>query len=131
VNQTLIARLLRKQGHTFVPVNNGREVLQSIERETFDPILMDVQMPEMDGLEATANIRAGEQISGAHMPIVALTAHAMSGDRERCIGAGMDDYLSKPVRPGQLTAMVSKIMMRQVGQSSQVAQEVGITNEAP
>jgi CheY-like chemotaxis protein len=123
VNQTLIARLLHKQGHSVTLANNGKAALDLISREAFDLILMDVQMPEMDGFEATANIRASEHSSGAHMPIIALTANAMSGDRERYIAAGMDDYLSKPVRPGQLTDMVSKVMMRQTQHSLQEAEK--------
>jgi PAS domain S-box-containing protein len=98
VNQALAVRLLERRGHTVVVVNSGREALRALENETFDAILMDVQMPEMDGLEATAAIRAAERATGTHTRIIALTAHAMRGDEERCLAAGMDGYVSKPIR---------------------------------
>jgi len=78
---------------------NGKEAVAAFEREPFDVILMDVQMPEMDGFEATAEIREKEKETGGHIPIIAMTAHAMKGDRERCLDAGMDEYVSKPIRP--------------------------------
>jgi PAS domain S-box-containing protein len=102
VNLKLIVRLLEKRGHSVESAGNGREVLRAVERRPFDLILMDVQMPEMDGLEATAAMRERETSTGAHMPIIAMTAHAMKGDRERCLDAGMDAYVSKPVRAGEL-----------------------------
>jgi CheY-like chemotaxis protein/HPt (histidine-containing phosphotransfer) domain-containing protein len=91
--------LLEKQGHTVLVAANGREAVAHFKENSFDAILMDVQMPEMDGFEATAAIRAMEAERGGHIPIVALTAHALKGDRERCLAAGMDGYLSKPVQP--------------------------------
>jgi PAS domain S-box-containing protein len=108
VNQKLAVRLLEKRGHTVVVTSNGREALAALAGQTFDLVLMDVQMPEMDGLEATAAIRAQEQSSGTHLPIIALTAHAMPGDRERCLAAGMDDYLSKPIRPQELFEIIDR-----------------------
>jgi two-component system, sensor histidine kinase and response regulator len=102
VNQRVALHLLMKAGHATLAVVNGREAVESLEREAFDLVLMDVQMPEMDGLEATRAIRAAEQKTGRHIPIVAMTAHAMKGDRERCLQAGMDDYLSKPVQKAEL-----------------------------
>jgi two-component system sensor histidine kinase/response regulator len=102
VNQILIVRLLEKHGHTPVVVANGREALEAIEQRAFDMVLMDVQMPEMDGFEAAAIIRRREQGTEAHVPIIALTAHAMKGDRERCLAAGMDGYVSKPIRQEEL-----------------------------
>ncbi len=102
VNRTLIVRLLQKRGHQVVIAENGREALEAHARETFDAVLMDVQMPEMDGFEATAEIRKHELVSGKHLPIIALTAHAMTGDRERCLAAGMDGYLTKPISPVEL-----------------------------
>jgi signal transduction histidine kinase/DNA-binding response OmpR family regulator len=110
VNQTMVVRLLEKQGHTVVAVNNGREALAALARQRFDLALMDVQMPELDGLEATAAIRAQEQATGAHLPIIALTAHALPGDRERCLAAGTDRYLSKPVKPHDLCAAIAQLV---------------------
>jgi signal transduction histidine kinase/DNA-binding response OmpR family regulator/HPt (histidine-containing phosphotransfer) domain-containing protein len=98
VNQRVALYILQKAGHSTLPVGNGKLALDAIKRETFDVALMDVQMPEMDGLEATAAIRASEANTGRHLPIIAMTAHAMKGDRERCLEAGMDDYISKPVQ---------------------------------
>ena len=109
VNRTLATRLLQKHGHTVVVVENGREALEALERETVDLVLMDVQMPEMDGLEATAAIREKEKKTGHHLPIIALTAHAMKGDREKCLAAGTDDYLTKPIRTADLFAVVERL----------------------
>jgi CheY-like chemotaxis protein/HPt (histidine-containing phosphotransfer) domain-containing protein len=102
VNQQLALRILTKRGHKVEIVENGNEALAALERGGFDVVLMDVQMPELDGLAATFAIRAAERITGQHIPIVALTAHAMKGDRERCLAAGMDAYVAKPLRPGEL-----------------------------
>jgi signal transduction histidine kinase/CheY-like chemotaxis protein len=111
VNQTLAKRLLERRGHTVVVANNGREALAILEeaaREGFDVVLMDVQMPEMGGFECTAVIRTREQETGFHLPIIAMTAHAMRGDEERCLAAGMDDYLSKPIQPEHLFEIVER-----------------------
>jgi CheY-like chemotaxis protein len=97
VNQKIIAALLARRGQTTVLVSNGRDAIDAWRRESFDAIFMDVQMPEMDGFEATAVIRAAERGTDTHISIVAMTAHAMSGDRERCLAAGMDDYVAKPI----------------------------------
>jgi two-component system sensor histidine kinase/response regulator len=102
INRELAVRLLTKRGHSVRVATNGRMVLEILETDQFDAILMDVQMPEMDGFETTAAIRSKEAISGKHIPIVAMTAHAMKGDRERCLEGGMDEYISKPVNPEEL-----------------------------
>jgi two-component system, sensor histidine kinase and response regulator len=102
VNQRLAARLLQKRGHTVTVVPNGKEALAALKWQSFDLVLMDVQMPQMDGFEATAEIRRREESMGAHTPIIAMTAHAMKGDRERCIAAGMDAYIPKPIQPREL-----------------------------
>ena len=107
VNQYFALRLLQKQGYEVVLAGSGREVLAALEKRTFDLILMDVQMPETDGFEATAAIREKEKATGTHVPIIAMTAHAMAGDRERCLGAGMDDYVSKPIRSQELFAAIA------------------------
>jgi signal transduction histidine kinase/DNA-binding response OmpR family regulator/HPt (histidine-containing phosphotransfer) domain-containing protein len=109
VNQRLAERMLEKRGHTVVVANNGKAALHALEHEAFDLILMDVQMPEIDGLEATMAIRAKEKATGAHIPIVAMTAHAMQGDRERCLAAGMDGYVSKPLQAQELFAVVESL----------------------
>jgi signal transduction histidine kinase/DNA-binding response OmpR family regulator len=110
VNQTLATRLLAKQGHTVVIAANGREALAKLGQESFHLVLMDVQMPEMDGFEATAIIRAREKETGAHIPIVAMTARAMRGDREKCFDSGMDDYVSKPVNLAELSGAIERVM---------------------
>ena len=102
VNQKLAERLLEKRGYKVVVASNGRQALRALEKERFDLVLMDVSMPEMDGLEATRAIRAAELKTGSHLPIVAMTAHAMKGDRERCLDAGMDGYVSKPIQAKEL-----------------------------
>jgi len=102
VNQRLVVRLLEKHGHTVVVTGDGHQALAALERESFDLVLMDMQMPEMNGYEATAAIRDREQMSGGHVPIVAMTAHAMKGDRERCLESGMDGYVSKPIKISDL-----------------------------
>jgi PAS domain S-box-containing protein len=109
VNQRLTVSLLEKKGHTVAVAGNGREALALLEQQPFDVILMDVQMPELDGFEATAAIREKEQAEGGHIPIVALTAHALKGDRERCLAAGMDAYLSKPVHPRTLAQVLEEV----------------------
>jgi CheY-like chemotaxis protein len=107
VNQLLATKLLRKHGHSVVVANNGQEVLANLRDRGFDLILMDVNMPVMGGLEATALIREREKSTGGHIPIVALTANAMKGDREKCIAAGMDDYLSKPINAKDLQIAIT------------------------
>ena len=111
VNRVLAQKVLQKQGHTVTSANNGREAVERWQQNQpaqFDIILMDVQMPEMDGLQAASRIREieKEMQTGAHIPIVAVTAHAMKGDRERCLAAGMDGYIAKPIHPGDLTKAI-------------------------
>ena len=110
VNQKLASRLLQKMGHSVVIASDGIEAVHAYQAGEFDVILMDVQMPEMDGLEACAAIRAAELATGRHTPIIGLTAHALRGDRERCLSAGMDDYLAKPVDAHQLAARLQAIV---------------------
>jgi CheY-like chemotaxis protein/HPt (histidine-containing phosphotransfer) domain-containing protein len=120
VNQRLAIRLLERRGHHVTTVGNGREavIAATAPDAQFDLVLMDVQMPEMNGLEATAAIRRREQALGAHLPIIALTAHAMKGDRERCLEAGMDGYLSKPIAVDALFAAVAEVLPRALGQEA-------------
>ena len=112
MNQKLAVRLLEKQGHSVIVAGNGRQavdVLFGPSAVPCDAVLMDVQMPEMDGLEATTAIRERERICGGHIPIVAMTAHAMKGDQERCLAAGMDGYVSKPIKPEALFAILAEL----------------------
>jgi two-component system sensor histidine kinase/response regulator len=102
VNQKLAIRLLEKRGHHVTLAGNGKEALLALEKKSYDLVLMDVQMPEMDGLEATIPLREKEKGSGHRQAVVAMTALVMKGDRERCMEAGMDSYLSKPIRPTEL-----------------------------
>jgi CheY-like chemotaxis protein len=101
--------MLEGAGHRAIVVGNGRQVLAALDKQPFDLVLMDVQMPEMDGFEATAAIREREGTSGRHVPIVALTAHAQKEDAERCLAAGMDAYLAKPLQPRKLAAALSAL----------------------
>ena len=110
VNQVLAVRLLEKQGHTVTVAGDGREALAALEKQAFDLVLMDVQMPVMDGFEATAGIRSQEKATGAHIPIIAMTAHAMKGDRERCLAAGMDGYIAKPIQPKELYETLERFL---------------------
>ena len=110
VNQRVAVRTLERMGHSVVVVSNGSEALAALERDRFDLLLSDVQMPVMDGLEATKAIRKREQITGEHLPIIAMTAHAMIGDREECFHAGMDAYTSKPILPKELGAAIDNVM---------------------
>ena len=110
VNQKVAARLLEKQGHAVTVVSDGKGALDALRAAMFDLVLMDVQMPEMDGIEATAIIRSKEQVTRQHLPILALTAHAMKGDRERCIESGMDGYVSKPIRAEELFQAIESVL---------------------
>ena len=107
INQRLTVRLLEKRGHTVTVVQDGTEALAALRRQMFDVVLMDIQMPCMDGLETTRFGR--EQDTATRVPIVAMTAHAMQGDRERCLAAGMDGYVSKPLRPTELFEVIARL----------------------
>jgi signal transduction histidine kinase/DNA-binding response OmpR family regulator len=111
INQTLALRLLEKRGYSVTLAGNGREAVEAFENNHFDVVLMDIQMPEMDGFEATAAIRAKEKLTGRHVPIIAMTAHALKGDQERCISAGMDAYISKPIRTSELFSTVENMLV--------------------
>ena len=110
VNQKLMIRVLEKRGYSVTVAENGLRAVEATKRQSFDLALMDIQMPDMGGFEATRIIRKREIVSGHHLPIIALTAHAMKGDRERCLDAGMDDYLSKPIQPKALFEAIGRLM---------------------
>lgn len=110
VNQRLAIRLLEKQGHIVVPATNGLKALEIIETDRFDLVLMDIQMPVMDGVEATAAIREKEKTTGDHVPIIAMTAHAMAGDRERFLESSMDGYISKPINAQELLMTIDCVL---------------------
>ncbi len=110
INQLLAVTLLEKQKHRVVVAADGEQVLEALGHSDFDLILMDVQMPKMDGLEATARIRRQEAQRGGHMPIIAMTANTMQGDRERCLQAGMDGYIPKPLQREQLHKTIEVVL---------------------
>jgi signal transduction histidine kinase/ActR/RegA family two-component response regulator len=114
VSQKLVTALLKERGHSVTLAGNGNAVLDLAEDRDFDLILMDIQMPDMDGLQATAEIRQREDQTGKHIPIVAMTAHAMAGDRERCLDAGMDGYIAKPIHPGELMALITGMTAQRI-----------------
>jgi CheY-like chemotaxis protein len=112
INQKLAVRILENRGHRVSVAANGREALDALAKDRFDVVLMDVQMPVMDGFQTTTEIRRRERDTGAHLPIVAMTAHAMKGDREKCLMAGMDDYASKPLKPLDLLKTIELVVER-------------------
>ena len=109
VNQKLMLHLLEKRGYSVTLAVDGLQALEECKRRKFDLILMDVQMPGMDGFEATAAIRARERITGARIPIIAMTAHAMSGYKDQCLAEGMDDYIAKPIHKAELMKVIGRI----------------------
>ena len=110
VNQTLALRLLEKRGYVVCVAGDGRAAITALEKDSFDLVLMDIQMPGMDGFEATSAIREKEKRTGGHIPIIAMTAHALKGDRERCVAAGMDGYISKPIRTSELFSAIEGLL---------------------
>lgn len=122
VNQQLMIRILEGQGHTVFVANNGREAYEHLQQHSVDIVLMDVQMPEMDGMQATAQIRRMEEERPRQTPIIALTAHALKGDREKCLAAGMDAYVSKPIQVKELNAVIAEL----IGESQIIEGEVAV-----
>ena len=120
INQKLALRLLEKMGHHIEVANDGNEAVKKYQEKSYDLIFMDIQMPNLDGIEATSIIRKMELELNKHIPIVALTAHAMKGDREQCINAGMDDYLSKPIHVEELKQMVCKFNRNRLQQFEKI-----------
>jgi CheY-like chemotaxis protein len=118
VNQRVARALLQRWGYTVSCANNGIEAVRLLDEQTFDLVLMDVQMPEMNGFEATAAIRAREAGTGQHLPVIAMTAHAMKGDRENCLQAGMDAYVSKPIKPDLLAETIESMRSGMVQKAS-------------
>ena len=112
VNQVLATRLLEKAGLTVTAVSDGRDALLALEKNRFDVVLMDVEMPHINGFQVTEEVRKNEQTSGEHIPIIALTAHAINSDRERCLAAGMDGYLTKPIAWTDLYATVARVVRK-------------------
>ncbi len=112
INLRVVARLVEKMGHTVRMAENGLKAVSAAEQEPFDVILIDCQMPEMDGFEATRKIRGSASSAVRDVPIIALTAHALEGDRQRCIDAGMDEYVSTPIDPRDLTSKLATVARR-------------------
>jgi two-component system, sensor histidine kinase and response regulator len=131
VNQKVACELLSKRGHSVTIANNGQEALKALKDQNFDLILMDIQMPIMDGFAATKAIRENEKGSQRHIPIIAMTAHAMAGDRERCLNAGMDAYVSKPFRPPELFRAVEQIQSSKVATQMQTEAAAGQSAISP
>jgi CheY-like chemotaxis protein len=126
VNQRLALRVLEKRGHAVTLANHGKDAVEEYLKGSFDIILMDIQMPEMDGFEATAAIRNHEVKLGGRIPIMAMTAHAMQGDRERCLASGMDGYVSKPIRPEDLFGELERLVPSAGRKRKTPAEEGGV-----
>jgi PAS domain S-box-containing protein len=133
VNQKLAVSLLKRAGHEVIVAGDGLEAVAAVEREKFDLVLMDVQMPELDGFGATKQIRERERTTGGHVPIIAVTAHAMKGDRERCLAAGMDGYISKPIRSVELHQAIDEIAGAGKDSASEIAahKTAAVTSQPP
>jgi two-component system, sensor histidine kinase and response regulator len=130
VNQMTGTTMLEKLGHSVVVAGNGREAIKKINTQAFDIVFMDVQMPEMDGMTATAEIRKSEEATGKHIPIVAMTAHAMKGDKEKCLKAGMDEYVSKPIRRQELTDVIARVAKRFLSPDQSKTEQAAEPNKA-
>src|SRR5262249_40445783 len=115
VNRKIVLRLLEKQGYRVTCAEDGREALAALEQRVYDLALMDVEMPKLNGLAACEAVREREKVTGSHIPIIAMTAHAMKGDQEKCLLAGMDDYVSKPIRPEDLLGAIRKALTARRG----------------
>ncbi|HUT64287.1 MAG TPA: response regulator, partial [Anaerolineae bacterium] len=126
INQKVAVRILKKSGHNVVVVNNGKEALEKLESDVFDIVLMDIQMPEMDGFSTTFAIRSKEQKTGGHIPIIAMTAHALKGDRDMCLKAGMDGYITKPVKRDKLNEVIRTLLS-----DSADSPEMKVNGESP
>jgi two-component system sensor histidine kinase/response regulator len=126
INRTLAQRLLQKRGFTVSIAVDGKQAIRAMRDAEFNIVLMDIQMPEMDGFEATAEIRKWKKLTGRHTPIIALTAHALKEDRERCLSAGMDAYVTKPIRPAELFSAIQNAL-----QSSAVPDASTLTTPVP
>ncbi|MCX8028086.1 MAG: response regulator, partial [Thermodesulfovibrionales bacterium] len=127
LNQVLAVRIVEKYGHKVTLANNGQETLQMLKDGDFDLVLMDVQMPIMNGLEATKIIRSGSNIKNPRIPIIAMTANAMEGDRETCLASGMDDYISKPIKVAELLAILKKYSSDKEGETLKTLKKEQIT----
>jgi two-component system, sensor histidine kinase and response regulator len=125
INQKLAVRILENRGHRVTVAGNGREALEAVKQKNFDAVLMDVQMPVMDGFQATAAIREMEKAGGRRLPIIAMTAHAMADDRAKCLDAGMDDYVSKPLKPMDLLRTIEEVVVRMGRPERKEAPEIG------
>jgi two-component system sensor histidine kinase/response regulator len=112
INQTLAVRVLEKRGYSVTVARDGQAAVQAFQTGGFELVPMDIQMPGMDGFEATAAIRAKEKLTGTHTPIIAMTAHALVGDQERCFASGMDGYVSKPIRTSELFSIIESMLAR-------------------
>ena len=112
INRILAVTVLEREGWKVTVAGNGVQALELIDKKYFDLILMDIQMPELNGYEATRTIRKNEDHTGRHVPIIAMTAYAVKGDREKCLAVGMDGYVSKPIRPDQLHAEIELVLQR-------------------
>jgi len=120
----LAVRLLQKRGYVVTVAGDGQAALDALEKQSFDLVLMDVQMPALDGFQATAAIREREKSGGRRLPIIAMTAHALKGDQERCIAAGMDGYVSKPIRTADLFAAIENALGKTNSATAELSLEI-------